>query len=194
MQRLLNGDGVVRGSRIRSLRHAGQIIGFILVFPGIEGVLGADGQLSPSDQAVRVPAVRDRRAGLADAALVHDFMVAPAVGQEGDDLGKCVRPGALHIVHTAIHELRCFLVLGGLAARLNVQLAVSHQHFNGKQHAADGRIVFSHLGIGLDAANSLQLCEELLHEDRAIAVGVIAILSNSSYFVLVRQMMSPAFL
>ena len=165
MKRFFDGYKELFVSGRRCLNHADQFVAVVFVLPAVEGVLRADGELSPSDETVRVLAVRYRCVRSADAALVHDLMVAPAVSEERQDLGEGVRPGALHVVHAAFDELCRFFVLLGLSCGLYVKFALTHQHLYRVEDCSDGRVVVGHLGVRLDALYSAELGQELLIED-----------------------------
>ena len=144
-----------------ALDQAQQIILFVIL-PFPERILGAYRQLAPSDQAIRILAPGLRIPGVAHTPLVDDFMIAPAIGQEGQHFGYEIAPGFFHIVHTGPHKLGGVPVCFISAGLLDIPLGLPHQHFRSKKNGADDLVIFRHLFVDLYTLAALQLPQKFL--------------------------------
>ena len=131
MEGFFNRDGDSLKSGGRHLCHADQVVCALFVLPREEGVLRADREFSPPDEAVVMLGVGDGGVCATYAALVHDFMVTPAVSKERQKLGESVRPGALHVVHTTLDKLGALFVLFCISGGFDMEFTLPHEHFDG---------------------------------------------------------------
>ena len=150
------------------MRHADQVV-VLVILPLVQGFLRPDRELLPPDEPIRELAACALVPRLSHAALIDDLVQAPAVGQEGQNLGHGINPGIAHVIHAALHELSRFPVLRRGAARLDVPRCLLHQHLDGEQDGPHNVVVLRHLVIGFYAPASAKLREELLVEDSAVA-------------------------
>ncbi len=135
----------------------------LVELPAVEGVLGSEPELAPSNLAVVELTPRARILAVGTTADFVDLLeVAPAVLKERQRLGYRVLPRHAHVEHARLQELGrvdgALLVGGGLDSPLNL----AHQSLDDVEHCADGRAIVGHLPVGLDPVRALEPWQELL--------------------------------